>query len=177
MPPRSSSQLDQSEEKSSDFLRAMCTWGSLRLFLNRRQTFYLLGNFATGADQIQDQPLINIEGAFVLVPIPHIVALRQDSPDFRPQGQSIRQHLKNDVPFRRSESVVPERRQTQCVSGAVGEIELLSSELASFSASFSRARPERTSPANSFASGASFARTFPGPARRSSGRQRLQAVT
>ena len=53
----------------------MSTWGSLRLFLNRRQTSYLLGNLATGADQIQDQPLINIEGAFILVPIPHIVAL------------------------------------------------------------------------------------------------------
>src|SRR2546425_8398577 len=101
----------------------MSNWGSLRLFLNRRQTFYLLGNLATGADQIQDQPLINIEGAFVLGPIPHIVALRQDSPDFRPQAQSVRQHLKNDVPFRCAESVVPERRQTQCVSGAVGEIE------------------------------------------------------
>ena len=61
----------------------MSTWGSLRLFLNRLQTFYLLGNFATGADQIQDQPLIDIEDAFVLGPIPHVVALRQNSPDFR----------------------------------------------------------------------------------------------
>src|SRR5450759_4766222 len=101
----------------------MSTWVSLRLFLNRRQTLYLLGNLATGADQIQDQPLINIEGAFVFAPITHIVALRQDSPDLRTKTKRVRQHLKDDVPLGWPESMAPECRQAESVSGAVGEIE------------------------------------------------------
>ena len=64
---------------------------------------------------------------------------------------------------------MPQRREAECVSGAVGEIEPAFERVRSFSASFNRAKPERTSPANSFASGGSFARMFPGPARRSSG--------
>src|SRR5438309_3697065 len=51
----------------------------------------LLCDFATGADQIRNQSLVYIERSFVLGPIPHVVALRQDSPDFRPQAQSDRQ--------------------------------------------------------------------------------------
>ena len=39
------------------------------------------------------------------------------------RAKSVRQHLKNDVPLRWPEPVVPERRQTECVSGAVGKIE------------------------------------------------------
>ena len=51
------------------------------------------------------------------------MALCQNSPDLRTQAKSVRQHLKNDVPLRWPEPVVPERRQAQYVSGAVGEIE------------------------------------------------------
>ena len=80
-------------------------------------------DLATGADQIGDEPVVHVEDALVLGPIPHVVALRQHSPDLRPQTKRVRQHLKDDVPFRWPESVVPKRRQTECVSGAVGEIE------------------------------------------------------
>src|SRR5438045_3670015 len=95
----------------------------LRFFRNRRQTFDLLGNLATGADQIRDESVVNIESAFVLGPIPHIVTLRQDAPDLRAQAKSVRQYLKDDVLLRGPESVMPQRRQTECVSGTVGEIE------------------------------------------------------
>src|SRR5687767_10763560 len=67
------------------FLRArfaFCHRGRrlLRLFRNRRQTSDLVCDLAAGGDQIRDQSVINIEDSFVLGPIPHIVALRQDSP-------------------------------------------------------------------------------------------------
>jgi hypothetical protein len=64
---------------------------------------------------------------------------------------------------------VPKRCERERVSGAVGEIEPALQEFALLSASFNLARPDFTSPANSLASGGSFVRTFPGPARRSSG--------
>jgi hypothetical protein len=143
--------------------------GLPRILRNRRQAFDFVRDFATSADQIRDQPVVHVEDAFVLGPIPHIVALRQHSPDLRSEAERVRQYLKHDVPFRWPEPAVPECRQTQCVSGTVGEIEPALQRFASFSASLSRARPECTRPANSFASGGSFARTFPGPARRSSG--------
>ena len=60
---------------------------------------HLFRNFATGADQIGDESVLNVEDTFVLRPIPHIVALRQDAPDLRTQAKSIRQHLKDDVPL------------------------------------------------------------------------------
>ena len=101
----------------------MSTWSSLRLFLNRRQIFDLSCDFATGGDQIRYEPVVNVEDTLVFSPIPHIVALRQDSPDFRPKAKGVRQHLKNDVPLRWAKSAVPQRRQAECVSGAVGEIE------------------------------------------------------
>ena len=68
----------------SDFLRAMSTWGSLRFFLNRRQTSDLRCDFATGADQIGHKPVVHVEDPFVIGPIPHVVTLRQHSPDLRP---------------------------------------------------------------------------------------------
>jgi hypothetical protein len=85
--------------------------------------FDLLGNLATSADQVRDEPVVNVENAFVLGPISHIVALRQNSPYLGSQAKSVRQYLKNDVPLRWPESVVAQRRQAECVSGAVGEIE------------------------------------------------------
>ena len=68
---------------------------------------------------------------------------------------------------------MPQCRQAECVAALYARSNLLSSEFASFSASFSRARSERTRAANSFASGGSLARTFSGPARRSSGDAQL----
>jgi hypothetical protein len=97
------------------------------------------------------------------------VALRPDSPDFRAEAQSVWEHLEDDVALRRPKSLVPQCRQTECVSGAVSEIEPAVQRVGSFSASFSRASPERTRPRNSLASGDSFATALPGPARRSSG--------
>lgn len=57
----------------------------------------LLCNLATGADQVGDEPVVHVEDAFVLGPIPHIVTLRQDSPDLRSQAKGVGQHLKYDV--------------------------------------------------------------------------------
>lgn len=74
---------------------------------------------------------VHVEDAFVLGPIPHVVALRQDSPDLRAEAKGVWQHLKHDVPLRRSEFVMAVRRQTQCVSGAVGEIKPVSRASAS----------------------------------------------
>jgi hypothetical protein len=61
----------------------------------------LVGDLATGADQIGHDPIVKVEDAFVLGPIPHVVALRQHSPDLRHQTKRVRQQLKNDVPVRR----------------------------------------------------------------------------
>ena len=61
--------------------------------------FDLLCDFSTGVDQVGDEPVIYIEDAFVLGPIAHIVALRQDPPNLWPQAERIRQHLKDDVPL------------------------------------------------------------------------------
>ena len=77
----------------------------------------LLRDRATGADQIGHEPAVHVERAFILGPIPHIVALRQDSPDFRAWAERVRQHLKDDLPFRRPESAMPERCEAQRVSG------------------------------------------------------------
>ena len=102
---------------------ALCHVGLTSISPCRRQLVDRVGYLATGADQIGHEPVVHVEGAFVLGPIPHIVTLRQDSPDVRTQAKSVRQHLKDDVPLRWPESVVSQRRQTKCVSGAVGEIE------------------------------------------------------
>ena len=93
------------------------------MFRNRRQSFNLIGNLATGADQIEHQSVVHVEGAFVLGAIPHVVTLRQDASNLRAQAKRVRQHLKNDVPLRWPEPAVPQRRQAEGVSGAVGEIE------------------------------------------------------
>ena len=45
-------------------------------FRNRRHVFDILGNLATGADQVRDEPVVNVESAFVLGPVSHVVALR-----------------------------------------------------------------------------------------------------
>jgi hypothetical protein len=47
-------------------------------------------NFAASPDQVGDEPVVDVEDAFVLSPIPHVVALRQDSPDLRAQAKSVR---------------------------------------------------------------------------------------
>src|SRR5690242_5461041 len=101
----------------------MFTWGSFRFFLDRRQTSDFRCDFATGADQIQDQPLIDVERALVLGPVPQVVALGQDAPNLWSQTERIRQHLEDDVALRRPESVVPQRRQTERMSRAVREVE------------------------------------------------------
>ena len=90
---------------------------------NWRKLLHFVRDSSTGFDQIRQQPFIYIDSSFVLRPIPSVVGLRQDSPDVRAQAKSVRQHLKNDVALRWPESVMPERRQAECVSGAVGEIE------------------------------------------------------
>ena len=61
------------------FLPGLCR------LVNRRQIADLLCNFATGADQIGDEPIVHIEDAFVLGPIAHIVALREDAPYLGPR--------------------------------------------------------------------------------------------
>ena len=40
------------------------------------------------------------------------MAFRQHAPDLRSEVKGVRQYLKDDVPFRWPESVVPERRKT-----------------------------------------------------------------
>jgi hypothetical protein len=58
--------------------------------LGRLQLLDLLRNFAASPDQVGDEPVVDVEDAFVLSPIPHVVALRQDSPDLRAQAKSVR---------------------------------------------------------------------------------------
>ena len=59
----------------------------------------------------------------------------------------------------------PQRRQAQGVRGVVGQIESALQGEALAADSFSRAWPERSSPANSFASGGPAFKGFPGPHR------------
>ena len=80
-------------------------------------------NNSTGADQICQKPFIDVDGSFVLCPIPSVVGLRQHSPDFGPETKGVGQHLEDDVAFRRSKTVMPLRRQTEGVGRAVREIE------------------------------------------------------
>jgi hypothetical protein len=58
--------------------------------LGRLQLLDLLRNFAASPDQVGDEPVVDVEDAFVLSPIPHVVALRQDSPDLRAQAKGVR---------------------------------------------------------------------------------------
>jgi len=90
---------------------------------NGRKEADLLGDFAAGADEIREELLVHVERAFVLGPIPHVVALRQHPPDFGTQADRVWQHLKHDLAFRWPEPAMPEGRQGEGVSGAVGEIE------------------------------------------------------
>jgi hypothetical protein len=63
-------------------------------------------------NQIRDQAIVYVQHPFGLGPIPHVVAFRQHAPDLRTEPKRVRQYLKNDVSFRWSESVVPERGKT-----------------------------------------------------------------
>jgi hypothetical protein len=105
------------------------------------------------------------------------VTLREHPPDIGAKGKSVGQYLKDDVSLRRPVAAVSKRRQAQRTSGAVSKVELLYSEFDVLSASFSLASPDCSRPANSFASGGSFDRTFPGPARRSSGDWEVMLAT
>ena len=82
----------------------MFTCGSFRFVLDPRQTSDLRRDFATGVDQIQDQPLIDVERPLILGPIAHVVALGRHAPDFRSQAERVRQQLEDDVALRRPES-------------------------------------------------------------------------
>jgi hypothetical protein len=63
--------------------------GSLRFRRNWRKLAHGVGDLATGADEIGNEPVIHVEGTFVLAPIPHVVTLRQDSPDLGAERESV----------------------------------------------------------------------------------------
>jgi hypothetical protein len=53
---------------------------------NRGKAADPVGDFAAGGDQVRDEALVYVERAFVFTPIPHVVTLRQHSPDVRAQA-------------------------------------------------------------------------------------------
>ena len=54
--------------------------------LDRLQLPDLLCNFAASPDQVGDEPVVHVEGTFVLSPIPQVVTFRQHSPAWRWMG-------------------------------------------------------------------------------------------
>jgi hypothetical protein len=94
--------------------------GLLLPLRDRGQTPYLLSDLAASADQIQDQSVVHIERSLVFSPIPHVVALRQHSPDLGAKIEGVGKHLKDNVPLRGTESVMAKRSETESVSRTVG---------------------------------------------------------
>src|SRR6185436_20800380 len=90
---------------------------------DRSQLLDLLRHLAASPDQVGDEPVVHVESTLILGSIPHVVTLRQHSPNLRAQTECVRQDLEDDVALRRPESVVPQRRQAERLSGAVPEIE------------------------------------------------------
>src|SRR6185436_1493083 len=90
---------------------------------DRSQLLDLLRHLAASPDQVGDEPVVHVESTLILGSIPHVVTLRQHSPNLRAQTECVRQDLEDDVALRRPESVVPQRRQTERMSRAVREIE------------------------------------------------------
>ena len=74
-------------------------------------------------DQIGEQLLIDIEGAFVFAAVAEVVASREYSPYLRPEPERVGKDLKDDVAIRGPVPRMPQRGQTQRMGGIVGEIE------------------------------------------------------
>ena len=80
-------------------------------------------NLLRRLDQAGHQPLVNVQQPLVFAQIPCVVALVQHAPDFRPQAQRVRQHLKDDVALAGAITLPPQRGQAQRVRGVVGQVE------------------------------------------------------
>jgi hypothetical protein len=78
-----------------------------RVSSNWRQSLHLVRNSPARRDQVRYEALADVEGPFVLAPVPHVVTLRQHSlvtlrqhsPDIRPGAESVGQYLKDDDRF------------------------------------------------------------------------------
>src|SRR5579859_3785335 len=97
------------------------------------------------------------------------MAFREYAPYGRTESQGMRQNLENDIAIRRSISKAAQRRETQRMRRVVGHIEAALHGDAGVLRVCKPDPPERIRPANSFASGNSSRRDFPGPHRLSSG--------
>ena len=84
-----------------------------------RQRLQSLRHLAAGGDQVGDQALIDIEIAFVLAQVAHVVAFRQYTPDFRAEAKRMRQQLENNVAIGRTIAVATQGSQAKCMGGVV----------------------------------------------------------
>lgn len=87
------------------------------------QRGHLRADCVARCDQIRHDPIVDIQRALVFAKVPHVMALRKNSPHVRPQAKSVRQQLEDDVALTRSTPVPAKRGKTQRMCRVVCKIE------------------------------------------------------
>ena len=103
----------------------------------------LLSDLSRCRKQVDYQTVVDIEGALVLGPVPHVVTLRENAPDVWPQTKRVRQAPERRYSVSRANRD-EQGRQAQRCAALYARSNRLSRDMDVFSASFSLTRPDRT---------------------------------
>src|SRR4029079_14361447 len=87
------------------------------------QLLHLRRKLARRADEIRNDPFIDIELADVLARIAQVVGFREHAPDFGTQSKRVRQYLEHDVAVVRAVSVPAQGRKAHRMGGVIREVE------------------------------------------------------
>jgi len=93
------------------------------LSLDRSQILESLQNEVSRIDEIDDELLIDVDGALIFGAVSSLVTEGEDSPDLVTHSQRVRKALEDEVSILRAISMITKRCERKGVRSVVGEIE------------------------------------------------------